>query len=156
MNEHESTRMMLALAAAGALDPAELRRVNQHAQVCEVCRRELETWSVYARGLRGLPQPSVPVDLVGRTQARIFEERAAASSRRRDDLLLAALAVFSWMTTLAFWALARVFTGGVVDVLGANLVSALAWSLIWAVLVWITATAAAVTLGRQRHLRRAI
>src|SRR5579863_1247581 len=151
MNEHESIRTMLALAAAGALGPADLRRVNRHAQSCEACRRELEIWSAYTQGLRGLPQPSVPADLVGRTQARIFEERAAALSRRRDDLVLAALAVFSWMTTLAFWILARVFTGGVLI-----LVSALVWSLIWAGLVWITATAAAVMLGRQRHMRRAI
>lgn len=45
MNEHEVSRETLTLAAAGALDATELRRVQMHAETCEACRRELEVWA---------------------------------------------------------------------------------------------------------------
>ena len=57
MKEHEVSRETLTLAAGGALDPEESRRVQQHAETCEACRRELEVWGSYARGLQQLPQP---------------------------------------------------------------------------------------------------
>ena len=80
MTEHESVRAMLALAAAGALGPEEVRRIEQHAQGCELCRRDLETWAVYTQGLGKLPQPSAPEGLVQRTQARILQERTEAAA----------------------------------------------------------------------------
>ena len=84
MNEHESVRAMLPLAAAGLLGPGELRRIEQHARTCELCRSDLETWSVYAQGLRKLPQPSAPAGLLERTRARIIHEHAVAAGRRRE------------------------------------------------------------------------
>jgi anti-sigma factor RsiW len=145
---------MLPLAAAGALDAEESRLVEQHAASCESCRRELDAWTSYARELRRLPQPSVPRDLAERTQARIFEARAAAAERRRSATMLAGLAVFAWIFGLAVWMLVRLLTGGVIEVLGANLVSAKVWFLISTASVWITAGAAAVTLGSCRAMRR--
>ncbi len=47
MTEHESIQAMLALTAADALDPGELRRVQQHADGCEICRLELQAWSLH-------------------------------------------------------------------------------------------------------------
>ncbi|MBZ5634786.1 MAG: zf-HC2 domain-containing protein [Acidobacteriia bacterium] len=154
MTEHESVRAMLALAAAGALDPEEVRRVEQHAQGCERCRRDLETWAVYTRGLRKLPQPSAPEGLVQRTQARILQERAGAAARRRSELFLGALAIFGWVAGWSFWTLARAVTGGSLNVLGANLMNGLTWSLVSTALVWMTAATAALMLGRRREMRR--
>jgi hypothetical protein len=154
MTEHELVRAMLALAAAGALGPVEVRRVEQHAQGCELCRRDLETWAVYAQGLRKLPQPSAPEGLVQRTQVRIVQERAEAAGRRRHELFLAALAIFGWAAGWAFWTLARAVTGGNLNLFGANLVSGLTWSLVSTVLVWMTAATAALLLGRRREMRR--
>ena len=154
MNEHESIRAMLALAAAGALDPAESMRVERHAKACEDCRRELDIWSTYAHGLRQLPQPLAPTDLTERTRALILGKRAVAAGRRWNDLMLGALAVFGWAIGLTFWILVRVFTGGVVSVLGINLVNGLTWSLLSTVLVWMTAAAAAMMLERSRQMRR--
>ena len=153
MTEHESIRAMLALAAAGVLGPDEVRRVEQHGRTCELCRKDLETWSAYAQGLQRLPQPSAPEGIVQRTQARILQERAAAAGRRRHELFLAALAIFGWAAGWSLWILARAATGGSLNVLGANLVSGLTWSLASTMLVWMTAGTAAVVL-RRREMRR--
>jgi Putative zinc-finger len=154
MTEHESVRAMLALAAAGALGPEEVRRIEQHAQGCELCRRDLETWAVYAQGLGKLPQPSAPEGLVQRTQARILQERSEAGARWRHELFLGALVIFGWAAGWAFWTLARAITGGSLNVLGANLVSGLAWSVVSTVLVWMTAATVALMIGRRRETRR--
>lgn len=154
MSEHESVRAMLALAAAGVLGPEEVRRVEQHAQECESCRRDLETWSVFTQGLRKLPQPSAPEGLVQRTQARILQERAHASDRRKSELMLGALAIFGWGTGWALWTLAGAITGGSLNVFGANLVNGLTWSLVSMAVSGITAATAALMLGRGREGRR--
>jgi hypothetical protein len=154
MNEHESVRAMLALAAAGLLGPDEVRRIEEHARTCELCRRDLETWSVYAQGLRKLPQPSAPAGLMERSRARILQEHAVAAGRRRHAWLLGALVAFGWTSSLAFWVVARALTGGVFIVMGANLVNGIVWSLGSTVLAWTTAAAAAMLLGRGREMRR--
>jgi anti-sigma factor RsiW len=154
MTEHESIRATLALAAAGVLGPEEVRRVEQHAQGCELCRRDLETWSAYAQGLRKLPQPSAPEGLAQRTQARILRERAEAAGQRSHELFLGVLAIFGWAAGWAFWILARAVTGGSLNLLGANLMSGLTWSLASTVVVWTTAATAALMLGRRHEIRR--
>jgi anti-sigma factor RsiW len=154
MTEHESVRAILALAAAGALGPEEVQRVEQHVHGCDLCRQDLATWAAYTQGLRKLPQPAVPDGLVRRTQARMLQERAAADGRRRHELFLGALAIFGWAAGWAFWTLARAIMGGSVNVFGANLMSGLTWSLVSTVLVWMTAAAAALMLGRRREMRR--
>ncbi len=154
MTEHESVQALLALAAAGALGPEEQRRVDQHAQSCELCRADLETWAAYTQGLRKLPQPSAPEDLVQRTQARILRERAQAADRRPSELMLGALAIFGWGSGWAFWTLARALTGGSLNVLGTNLMSGLSWSLISTALVWMTAVTSALVLGKRGEMRR--
>ena len=154
MNEHESIRAMLPLAAAGLLSADELRRVEQHARTCEACRKDQETWSVYAQGLRKLPQPSPPDGLMERTRARVVREHAVAAGRRRHALLLGALAAFGWTSSLAFWIVARALTGGVFTVMGVNLMNGVVWSLSSTVLAWTTAAASAMMLGRGREMRR--
>ncbi|HYL78625.1 MAG TPA: zf-HC2 domain-containing protein [Bryobacteraceae bacterium] len=154
MTEHESIRAMLALSAADALEPGELRRVQQHAESCEICRRELHAWSLHAEGLRRLPQPMAPEGLMERTQARIMEQREVAAARRDENRMLAALVAFGWAASLATWALVRVLGGGSLQVFGANLVSGVTWSLTSTVLVWMTAAAAATMLGKRNQLRR--
>ena len=154
MTEHESVQAMLALAAAGALGPEEVRRIEQHTQACEPCRRDLATWAVYTQGLARLPQPSAPEGLVRRTQARMLRERAEAAARSRHELFLAALVIFGWAAGWAFWVLLRAVTGGSVNVLGANLVSGLTWSVVSTVLVWMTAATVALMIGRRREMRR--
>jgi anti-sigma factor RsiW len=152
MTPHES-RATLALAASGGLSPEEARKVEQHLRECPECRRELETWGAYTRGLAELPQPTLPLGLVARTQARVLREREGAVARRRQALLLGSLAVFSWLVHAALWSAARVVTGGVLEVFGVNLVSAFSWFVVYSMLAVITATVSAVMLGRDRVRR---
>lgn len=154
---HEAVARLLPLAAAGTLDIDEQRRLEEHARDCAACRRELETWSAYAQGLRSLPQPAIPARLMERTRARLLQEHAAAADRRWDELMLGALALFAWTVGLTFWFVARLVTGGELMVMGANLVRFGTWSAGSTVLVWLTAAVAAVALGRRRReLRRAL
>ena len=125
--------------AIRALPPVERLRLAHE------CRRLL---------VAAEPQPAAPKGLVQRTQARILRDRAHAADRRRSELLLGALVVFGWASGWVFWTLARVATGGNLNVLGTNLVSGLTWSLVSTVLVWMTAATAALMLGRRREMRR--
>ena len=115
MSEHEShhdVAGMLALAAAGALDGQEQRRLQEHVRECPVCRRELEIWSGYSQGLRQLPQPPIPAQLMERTRTRLVQEHAAAADRRWDELQLiqetlykvwsAFLVYFIWLHTAVY------------------------------------------------------
>jgi len=157
MSEHESMQALFALAAAGVLDAGEQRRLDEHARRCPECRRQLEIWSAYAEGLRQLPQPAVPAQLVERTRARVWQERAAAAGRRWDEWMLGILALFAWTVGLTFWFVLRIFTGGALVVMGANLVRFGTYSAVSTALVWLTAAVAALALGRRRReLRRSL
>ena len=142
MNEHEMVRAMLALAAADALDPQETLRVHTHVGECEQCRRELAAWAGYAEGLRDLPQPAIPADLVRRTQARMPE--------RHGHWALGALAVFGWASTGSMWMVARVLAGGAVRVFGINLLDGFTWLLVTTVVGGIGGATAAVMLRSRR------
>jgi predicted anti-sigma-YlaC factor YlaD len=156
MKSHESIRQMLSLAAAGALGPQDQRQVEEHARVCETCRPELDSWSVYSAGLRRLPQPAVPSDLVERTQARILRERLDATEARWKGLTFGSLGVFSWIVTLGFWALARLLSGGKFEVWGTNLVNAVPWFFVSFVIASITAAATALLIGNRRETGRVL
>jgi len=154
MSTHESIRNMLPLAAAGALGPQEQLQVEAHARNCENCRTELDAWSIYAAGLRGLPQPTVPADLVARTQARILRERETAATVRWNVLTLCGLGIFSWVASVTFWALVRELSGGRLEVLGTNLVSAGPWFLVSFTVASITAAATALLIGNRGEIGR--
>lgn len=153
MSEHDSVREMLALAVADALSPEDLRRIEQHAQECDLCWQDLEMWARYAQGLRKLPQPAVPEGLVQRTQARLLRDAAGRRERHKQELFLLALAVFGWLLGWSLWCLLRMAAGGNLVVLGANLASGLTWSLISTVVVWMTAATSAFMLARRREMR---
>ena len=153
MNMHESIRTKLALAAAGALPDDERRQVEQHARECEACRRELEVWGLYAQGLHQLPQPMLPPDLLARTQARILRQENPMHERR-SGVMFCALAAYSWVIAFSVWLIARAVTGGTLEVSGTNLVGVGPWLFTSWVLAWITAGAAAVTLGNSYRARR--
>lgn len=156
MNTHESIRNMLPLAAAGALSQQEQLQVVAHTRICEACRRELDGWAVYTAGLRGLPQPTAPADLIARTQARILREREAAGAMRWSGLTLCGLGIFSWVASVSFWLLVRELTGGMLVVLGTNLVSAGPWFVVSFAVASITAVATALLVGNRGEMRRVL
>ena len=154
MNKHESIRAILPLAAAGALDPEEMRQVEQHVRSCEECGRELDAWGVYATGLQHLPQPAIPSHLIARTQATVLRESEHAATKRSNNLMFVSLAMYSWLMNLALWGAARVVTGGRLEVLGRNLVSAECWFLFSFIVGGTTAVTAALALKHHAEVRR--
>ena len=154
MNGHESIRALVALAASGALSERELLQVEQHARECESCGRELEVWGVYSQGLRQLPQPVLPPDLLARTQARVVQDRERTTDSS-NNWMVWALPAYSWAFSVAVWLVARALTGGNFEIFGTNLVGAAPWILASAALSWVTAGAAAISLKRH-HTRRVL
>jgi len=154
--EHEAMRAQLALAAAGTLQENQLSAVLQHTAGCELCRRELDMWGTYARGLRQLPQPAIPVHLLKRTQLRVLQERESSLERRHYTLMLGAFVVLSWATSVAAWHVARSLVGVRLEVFGINLVGAVPWVLLSSVITWVTAGSAAVALSNNRQTRRSL
>ncbi len=156
MSEHASIRELLSLAAAGVLDPDEQRRVEQHATVCDACRRELELWQGYSRELVRLPAPVAPKYLADRTRALVLEKRAAATERRWDDIVLAVLILLGWTVSLVAWVVFRLFNGGMLSVVESSFVTILEWLGASTLFAWLTAAVAAVMLGSRRGVRRIV
>jgi predicted anti-sigma-YlaC factor YlaD len=156
MTDHDTIREWLPLAAAGVLDAGEQRLVDEHASGCEACRRELEQWVAYARGLGQMRPPAVPARLMERTRARVLQERAAAEGNRTESLILSGLAAFTWLVGLTTWFLLRVFTGGALVLFGVNMTGLLAWSVASTAFVWLTAATAGLMVGRRRREMRRV
>jgi len=156
VNSHDSICKLVTLAAADALSHEEMSRVEQHAETCPECRRELEVLRLYSRGLRELTPPVAPAGLLQRTRARLEQERAARAERRWHDLTLSLLALFSWASGIVFWVAARFVTGEVWKVFGTNVAVFGTWSLLCAVLVWTTAGVAVVVLRNRSESARRI
>jgi anti-sigma factor RsiW len=156
MNDHESIRTNVVLAASAALSQEEFLEVRRHLKECAECSREYELWGGYSRGLRQLPQPAIPPDLVARTQARILSKRAEASNERWNAGLLVGLTVFSWVISFSMWAVARALSGGAVEFFGVNLLNTVPWFLTSFVLTGVTGGVAALMLDSHREMRRVL
>ena len=157
MSEHEQVFALLALQAAGALEPEDQTLVDNHVRGCESCRRELDRWAAYTRAFRSLRPPVLPDRLMERTRARILAEQSAAAGRRSEGLLLAVLAAFAWIVGITIWFLARLFTGGAVAVMETSATQLVTWSVASTIFVWLTAAAAALIMGgRRQAMRRAL
>src|SRR5881397_2395004 len=127
---------------------------------CWLWRRQAYSIPRSRRGWSGMPTRATTAGVSWRpgagTRTRLLEERATAEARRWNGFMIGVLVVFGWATGLTLWILVRVFTGAVLTVFGANLVSGLTWSLVSVVLSWMTAAAAALMLGKSRQMRRAL
>ena len=80
MSDHESVRELLALSAAGLLDPGEERLVREHVRQCAACAAELDDYAALSAGLSALPAPQPPADLVSRTTA-LCRRRSRTAAR---------------------------------------------------------------------------
>src|SRR5258708_5946611 len=108
----ESIRDLLALSAAGLLDPLDARRVGEHVRECATCAGELELLGDIAGTLGRLPAPAPPAGLVYRTQLAV----AAEADRRQGARLAIAAGALAWGIALATWEAGRVL--GVSDEIG--------------------------------------
>jgi anti-sigma factor RsiW len=149
MNAHEEIRDLLTLAAAGALDAAGQRRVEDHLRECPGCRAEFESWQRLTGVLKDMPTPQAPMGLVERTRRRMERQAAAHAAQRRHRLLLVWLTVFAWASTLLTWPLLRLL-GGRLDLSWTGLSLTEVW-IAYVVVSWMISVVVAGLLGRRHQ-----
>jgi len=155
MSEHDAVRELLALAAAGALDAEEQRRIEQHLAGCAACAAELDGWRNLAGALKRLPTPRPSPALVEQTRARAEWQLAAAAEHRWSQAVLVFLVLFAWTVTLVSWPIVRLVTGGLLGWLDVRMNQTWASLAGYTALGWLTVGVAALLLGiRHRSARR--
>jgi len=149
MKEHDEIFDLLTLAAAGALDAEEQRRVEEHLRGCPQCAAEFETWSEITGGLREIPTPSAPAGLVERTRLQL-SRRATQKEGRWNRFFMAALILLAWALTFVTWPVIRMMGDGLVSWL--NIPSTgITLALIVYTVVGLLATGVAAVFAARRH-----
>lgn len=156
MNDHDVIRRMLALAAAGALEPSEERQVAAHVQSCADCAAELEEWQLVAGGLRHLPTPQPPASLVERARARAEARLAEEAEYRLHRGVMVFLVFFAWALTLMSWPLVRLVSGGLLGLLDPRLNQAWIGFAAFTTFIWMGGGAAAVLLSLHQRRERSL
>ena len=152
---HDEFRSLMSLAAAGALESAEERRLEQHLSACPACSAEWEGWRALAGGLRRIPTPQPSARLVERTRRLAEAALDEAAEHRWNRTVLIFLLVFSWVLTLLSWPLVRLASGGLLAMLDMHFERAWYGFAIFTTLTWLAGGVAAAMLSmRQRHARR--
>ena len=139
---------LLALAAAGALDPAEAARVEAHLRGCAPCAAEATEWRRMAEGLGRISTPRPSRALVARTVAAVEERLAEHAERAWNRAALGFLVAFAWTLAVVAWLLVDLVRGELALRLGSAILPTAAWYAAYVVTGWLTAGAAAVLLGR--------
>src|ERR1035438_8353450 len=142
MSDHETVRQLLALSAAGLLDAGEERLVREHARQCAACAGELDEFGALSAGLRALPVPQPPPDLVRRTSMLMAVEAA----RRQGAFLAGGSAIFALAFVLLIGQTLRILAGDS---------AALMW-LLWALVTSVLGAASAIVLASRRRIERSI
>lgn len=152
--EHESIRQLLPLAAADALNEAELRTFEQHVAACPECAAEMETWDALTIALKRLPTPQAPSRLVERTCARVVARMAALEVHRTSHWVIAFLVLIAWTVTLGAWPVVRFFTDGLLGWLDWRFNQTWFGLAAYTTAIWLTAGFAAAVLGWRKRLER--
>ena len=147
MSAHVSD--LLALAAAGALDPAEQAQVEAHLGECAACAREAAAWRRVAEGLRTLPAPRPSRALVARTVEAVEVRLAERAERAWNRAALGFLVAFAWTLAVLSWLVIDLVTGGLALRLDRSVGPTAAWYAAYVMTGWLTAGAAAALLGRR-------
>jgi anti-sigma factor RsiW len=140
---------LLALAAAGALDPEEAARLEGHLRECAACAAEAAAWRAVAGELGRLPAPKPSRALVARTMQAVEERMAEKSERAWNRAALGFLVAFAWTLAVLSWVIVDLVNGALALRLDRSVGSSAAWYAAYLVAGWLTAGAAAVLLGRR-------
>jgi anti-sigma factor RsiW len=149
MSDHVTDR--LALAAAGALEPAEESRVEAHLGECALCASEAAAWRGLADGLRTLSAPRPSRALVMRTVESVERHLAERSERAWSQAALGFLVALAWTLTVVSWVFVDLVTGDLASRLGRPLGPTAAWYAAYVTAGWLTAGVAAALLGRSER-----
>jgi anti-sigma factor RsiW len=140
---------LLALEAAGALEPGESERVAAHLRACSACAAEAASWRALAGELRRLAPRRPSSSLVARTREAVDALLAQRAERVWNRAALGFLVAFAWTLTVVAWLVLDLFTGEVALWLRRPVGSTAAWYGAYLVAGWLTAGAAAALLGRR-------
>jgi anti-sigma factor RsiW len=140
---------LLALAAAGALEPEEQERANAHLEECADCARLAEEWRELGDGLRDLPVPTPQPGLVARVRAEVERRQAEREEQAWNRVALGFLIVFGWTLTGVAWLLLELLMGELAVRMDRPLGPTAAWFAAYLVAGWLAAAAATVLLGRR-------
>ena len=152
MDEHATIRDLLTLAAAGALDAADQRRVEQHLRDCADCRAEFQDWGRLTSALEALPTPQAPPNLVERTRRLLERQAVVQAEHRRSRIRLVWLTLFAWAGTLLTWPLFQLL--GVFWQVSAQSLSQV-W-IVYLVVSWMTSMVVAGLLAQRRREERTV
>jgi anti-sigma factor RsiW len=140
---------LLALAAAGVLDPAEAARVEAHVRECGACAAQAAEWRRLAEGLARMPSPRPSRALVARTMEAVEERLAEGSERAWNRAAVGFLVAFAWTLAVLSWVIVDLVNGALASSFERSVGSAAAWYAAYVVAGWMTAGAAAVLLSRR-------
>jgi len=140
---------LLALAAAGALDPSEAARVEAHLRECAACAAEAAEWRRLAEGLGRMPPPRPSRALVARTLEAVEERLAERSERAWNRAALGFAVAFAWTMAVVSWLLLDLLTGELALRLDRPVGPTAAWYAAYVIAGWLTAGVAAALLGRR-------
>jgi len=140
---------VLALEAAGALDPQERARVAAHLAGCDACAHEAEAWRALARGLAELPTARPEPTLVARTVEAVEARLAERAERRFNRAVLGFLIGFAWTLAVLSWFVFELLAGSLALRLGRPIGSVAAWYAAYVAAGWLAAVVAAALVGRR-------
>jgi anti-sigma factor RsiW len=149
MNQHDDIRDLLTLAAAGALDAAEQRQVEEHLRQCADCRAELDSWQRLTGALEALPTPQAPLGLVERSRGRLESQAALGAQHRRKQGLFFTLTVCAWMFSVLTWLGFRMISGPVTQILGVSSITLTLGWVAYTLVSWLMSGLVAAMLGKR-------
>jgi anti-sigma factor RsiW len=149
MSECAPIQNLASLAAAGALDAEEERRVRSHVSACPSCAAELEELSSLTSELRRLATPMAPSGLTERVRRLVHLELASRSDEKLNRIVLVFLLLFSWTVTVVGFVGFRLLTGAGADLFGFLTASDLPLSVAYFGTAWLGGAAALVLVGLQ-------
>jgi hypothetical protein len=154
MNDHEKIRKLLSLAAADALDEADLIAVQRHAAGCTACAAELNRWQTLTGALRALPTPQPNAALLERTRAlaAVALPKLAEGAPNRAALIF--LVAFSSLLMPLAWFTVRSVAGGLGD--WSSLRFDLICLSVYGAVTGMTAALSAVVLSTRRQAERSL
>lgn len=149
MNEHAEIRELLTLAASGALDADEQRRVEGHLRGCAACKAEFDVWCRITGALHELPTPATPVGLVERTRRQLVNQAAARKERGWNHLVIGCLIVLGWALTFLSWPVMQLLGDKVAQWLDIPFTTVTRVMIVYTSTAWLATWVVAVLLGRH-------
>jgi anti-sigma factor RsiW len=140
---------LLPLAAAGALEPEEMARVEAHLRECAACASEAGAWRRLGERLGRMPSPRPSRALVARTLESVEARLAERSERVWNRAALGFAVAFAWTMAVVAWMVLDLVTGQLALRLGRPVGSTAAWYGAYVIAGWLTAGVAAALLGRR-------